>query len=132
MTTHRNTRKLRESLIFYTILGLVLAAFLFPFYWGFVTSLKYEVEIYDFTGNFLIPKNPSLDNYITLFTTPNYFVWLRNTLVVSITSTVISVVISVMAGFAIARLRFRGAALAGTLIFITYLAPKSFSRTGEF
>ena len=126
MTTHRNTRKLRESLIFYTILGLVLAAFLFPFYWGFVTSLKYEVEIYDFTGNFLIPKNPSLDNYITLFTTPNYFVWLRNTLVVSITSTVISVVISVMAGFAIARLRFRGAALAGTLIFITYLAPKSF------
>ena len=126
MTTHRNTRKLRESLIFYTILGLVLAAFLFPFYWGFVTSLKYEVEIYDFTGNFLIPKNPSLDNYITLFTTPNYFVWLRNTLVVSISSTLISVVISVMAGFAIARLRFRGAALAGTLIFITYLAPKSF------
>lgn len=126
MTAHRNARHIRESLIFYIILGLVLAAFLFPFYWGFVTSLKYEVEIYDFTGNFLIPKNPSIDNYITLFTTPNYFVWLRNTLVVSLTSTLISVVISVMAGFAIARLRFRGAALAGTLIFITYLAPKSF------
>jgi multiple sugar transport system permease protein len=36
------------------------------------------------------------------------------------------VVISVMAGFAIARLRFRGAALAGTLVFITYLAPRGF------
>jgi multiple sugar transport system permease protein len=105
----------------------VLAALLFPFYWGFVTSLKYEVEIYDFSGNFLIPQNPSLDNYVRLFTTPNYFVWLRNTLVVAIVSTVISVVISVMAGFAIARLRFRGAALAGTLIFITYLAPRPFS-----
>ena len=31
-----------------------------------------------------------------------------------------------MAGFAIARLRFRGATLAGTLVFITYLAPKTF------
>jgi len=126
MTVRRSARKTADSLIFYTLLGIVLAALLFPFYWGFVTSLKYEVEIYDFTGNFLIPKNPSLDNYVRLFTTPNYFLWLRNTLLVASVSTVISVTISVMAGFAIARLRFRGAALAGTLIFITYLAPKTF------
>jgi multiple sugar transport system permease protein len=126
MTARRTVRKASGSLIFYTVLFLIMAALLFPFYWGFVTSLKYEVEIYDFSGNFLIPKNPSLDNYIRLFTTPNYFVWLRNTLVVAFVSTLISVVISVMAGFAIARLRFRGAALAGTLIFITYLAPKTF------
>lgn len=126
MTVRRSARKTADSLIFYILLGIVLAALLFPFYWGFVTSLKYEVEIYDFTGNFLIPKNPSLDNYVRLFTTPNYFLWLRNTLLVATVSTVISVTISVMAGFAIARLRFRGAALAGTLIFITYLAPKTF------
>jgi multiple sugar transport system permease protein len=126
MTVRRSARKTADSLIFYILLGIVMAALLFPFYWGFVTSLKYEVEIYDFTGNFLIPKNPSLDNYVRLFTTPNYFVWVRNTLVVATVSTVISVTISVMAGFAIARLRFRGAALAGTLIFITYLAPKTF------
>jgi multiple sugar transport system permease protein len=126
MTVRRSARKTADSLIFYILLFIVMAALLFPFYWGFVTSLKHEVEIYDFTGNFLIPKNPSLDNYVRLFTTPNYFLWLRNTLVVAIVSTVISVTISVMAGFAIARLRFRGAALAGTLIFITYLAPKTF------
>jgi multiple sugar transport system permease protein len=99
---------------------------LFPFYWGFITSLKYEVEIYDFSGNFLIPRNPSLDNYVTLFTTSGYFLWFWNTLLVSSVTTAISVVISVMAGFAIARLHFRGAALAGTLVFITYLAPKGF------
>src|SRR5215204_4346641 len=126
MTVRRTARKTADSLIFYILLGIVMAALLFPFYWGFVTSLKYEMEIYDFTGNFLIPKNPSIDNYIRLFTTPNYFLWLRNTLIVATVSTVISVTISVMAGFAIARLRFRGAALAGTLIFITYLAPKTF------
>ena len=126
MNAHRVARQARGSLIFYILLGLVMAALLFPFYWGFITSLKYEVEIYDFSGNFLIPKNPSLDNYITMFQIPNYFLWFRNTLFVSIVSTVVSVVISVMAGFAIARLRFRGAALAGTLVFITYLAPRTF------
>ena len=126
MNVLRKTRKARESILFYLVLALVMAALLFPFYWGFVTSLKHDVEIYDFTGNFLIPKNPSLDNYVTLFQTPGYFVWFRNTLVVSTIATVISVVISVMAGFAIARMRFRGAALAGTMVFITYLAPKTF------
>jgi multiple sugar transport system permease protein len=126
MNAHRMARKARGSLVFYLVLGLVMAALLFPFYWGFITSLKYEVEIYDFSGNFLIPKNPSLDNYITMFQTPNYFLWFRNTLFVSVVSTLVSVVISVMAGFAIARLRFRGAGLAGTLVFITYLAPRTF------
>ena len=126
MSIRRTTRKAGGSILFYLVLGLTMAALLFPFYWGFITSLKHEVEIYDFTGNFLIPKAPSLDNYITLFQTPGYFVWFRNTVVVSTIATIISVVISVMAGFAIARLRFRGAALAGTLVFITYLAPKTF------
>lgn len=126
MNILRKTRKVRGSILFYLLLALVMAALLFPFYWGFVTSLKHDVEIYDFSGNFLIPKNPSLDNYVTLFQTPGYFLWFRNTLVVSTIATVISVAISVMAGFAIARMRFRGAALAGTLVFITYLAPKTF------
>jgi multiple sugar transport system permease protein len=126
MNIPRITRKVRSSILFYLMLGAVVAIFLFPFYWGLITSLKYEIEIYDFSGNFLVPKNPSLDNYVTLFQTPRYFIWFRNTLLVSTVATLISVVISVMAGFAIARLRFRGAGLAGTMVFITYLAPKTF------
>ncbi len=125
MKASRVARKARGEIAYYLLLGVVLAALLFPFYWGLITSLKYEVDIYDFSGNFLIPKHPNLNNYITLFSTPNFFVWFRNTLVVSTIATIISVVISVMAGFAIARLRFRGAGLAGTMVFITYLAPKT-------
>jgi multiple sugar transport system permease protein len=119
-------RNARRTVPFYLLLGTIMAILLFPFYWGFITSLKFEVEIYDFSGNFLVPKHPSLSNYVTLFTTPNYFIWFRNTLLVSAVTTVTSVAVSVMAGFAIARLRFTGAALAGTLVFITYLAPKNF------
>lgn len=119
-------RRFFKALPFYALLAFVIFILLFPFYWGFLTSLKFEVEIYDFTGNFLWVKNPSLENYLTLFKTPNFALWFWNTFFVSAVTTMISVVISVMAGFAIARLRFRGAALAGALVFITYLAPKGF------
>jgi len=124
--TKRRLRNLRNTIFFYTGLAAVVIVLLFPFYWGFVTSLKTEVDIYDFTGNFLIPKRPNLGNYVTLFAEPGYFRWFWNTILVSVVTTVLSVSVSVMAGFAIARLRFRGAALAGTLIFVTYLAPKGF------
>lgn len=126
MKMAQSMRSMRQSVVFYLLLGVVMALLLFPFYWGFVTSLKFEVEIYDFSGNFLVPKNPSLDNYITLFSEPGYFRWFWNTILVSTVTTFVSVLVSMMAGFAIARLRFTGVAVAGTLVFITYLAPKNF------
>jgi multiple sugar transport system permease protein len=126
MKLARLARTIRRSAPFYLVLGAVTAFLLFPFYWGLVTSFKYEVEIFDFSGNFLVPRNPSLDNYATVLQKSNYFVWFRNTVVVSAVTTILSVIVSVMAGFAIARLRFAGAALAGTLVFIVYLAPKNF------
>ncbi len=126
MQFSRLMRKAGKALPFYLLLAVVTGLLLFPFYWGLITSLKFEVDIYDFSGNFLVPKHPHIGNYWTVLSEPRYFTWFWNTFLVSTVTTAISVVISVMAGFAIARLRFRGAALAGTLIFITYLAPKGF------
>jgi multiple sugar transport system permease protein len=115
-----------KSVPFYVLVTLVAVFLLFPFYWGFISSLKADIEIYDFSGNFLWVKNPSLSNYGTLFTTQDYFKWFWNTFSISLLTTLISVVISVMAGFAIGRMRFRGAAVAGTIVFITYLVPRTF------
>src|SRR5687767_7152621 len=102
MSIGRLAHNARKSVPFYLMLAAVTSVFLFPFYWGLITSLKFEVEIYDFSGNFLIPKNPSLANYAEVFATRNYFIWFWNTFFVSSVTTIISVIISVMAGFAIA------------------------------
>lgn len=120
------TRKAFRSVPFYLLLALVFVFLLFPFYWGAISSFKFQVEIYDFSGNFLWIKNPSISNYLTLFQTPNFFKWFWNTFSISIITTFISVAISVMAGFAIGRLRFKGAAIAGAMVFIVYLVPRSF------
>lgn len=119
-------KRLLRSILFYIALLGVCFFLLFPFYWGAVTSFKPEAEIYDFSGNFLVPRSPTLNNYWLLFTQKGFFRWFSNTFFVSLVTTAISVGISLMAGYAIARLKFRGAALAGTLVFITYLAPKGF------
>ncbi len=120
-------RKALKAAPFYLLVVAIAVFLLFPFYYAFITSLKFEFAVYDFKGNFLIPENPTLANYDQLlFKTPRYFRWFGNTLLVSVVSTTISTVISVMGGFAIARLKFKGAALAGTLVFITYLAPRGF------
>jgi multiple sugar transport system permease protein len=117
-------RRLRGDVPFYLLLLSVSFLLLFPFYWGFITSLKFEKEIFDFTGNLLWVKNPSLANYQTLFKTPRFFIWLRNTMHVSTVTTVLSVVVSIMAGYSIARLKFRGVTAASVIVFVTYLAPK--------
>jgi multiple sugar transport system permease protein len=120
------SRKVFKAAPFYLLLAVVFIFLLFPFYWGAISSFKFQVEIYDFSGNFLWVKNPSLSNYVTLLGTPNFFRWFWNTFSISAITTLISVAISVMAGFSIARLRFRGAAVAGAMVFITYLVPRSF------
>lgn len=126
MNISHSARKAFGAVPFYVLVALVAVFLLFPFYWGFISSLKADIEMYDFSGNFLWVKNASLSNYVTLFTTQDYFKWFWNTFSISAITTLISVAISVMAGFAIGRMRFRGAAVAGTMVFITYLVPRTF------
>jgi multiple sugar transport system permease protein len=126
MITTQKFRKSLKSAPFYALICLVVFVFLFPFYWGLITSFKYEIDIYDFSGNFLIPNRPMINNYQVVLGHPQYLTWFWNTVLVSGVTTIISLIVSVFAGFAIARMKFPGVAVAGTAIFITYIAPKNF------
>lgn len=120
------TRKTIRAVPFYALLIVIFIFLLFPLYWGAISSLKFQNDIYDFSGNFLWAKNPSLENYVTLFNTVGFFKWIWNSFSISVLTTLISVTIAVMAGFAIGRLRFRGASIAGMMVFIIYLVPRTF------
>jgi multiple sugar transport system permease protein len=87
--------------------GMALIAFfcLAPFYWMIVSSLKPPVHIFD---NRLWPAEVSWVNYQAVFGVENNFgLALRNSFIVAGTVTVISLLIGVMASYALARLRFR-------------------------
>jgi len=96
---------------------------LFPFYWMAITSIKSNSELLDHTKNPLFVLQPNLQNYIDLFSKTNFIHWMVNSAVVAATSTSISLVCSILAGYSLARLRYRGATAIGWGVFVTYLVP---------
>ena len=82
-----------------------MAFCLFPFYWLINTSLKTGQDL---SSADLFPPSPSLDNYSSIFEDSNFTTALRNSVIVSAITTVLALVIGSFAGYALARLRFRG------------------------
>ena len=118
-------RRTERALTLYLPLGLVLLFLLAPFYWMLITSLKSDAELYSPTSNPFYVASPSLEHYVKLLTTTAFPLWTRNTLVVAVLATAIALAFGVPAGYALARLRFKGAGFIGLAIFATYLVPTS-------
>ena len=77
------------------------------------------------TYNPFLVVGPTMKHINKLLFESQYPRWLWNTTYVSVLATFVSLFASVMAAYAIVRLRFRGAQLAGGLIFLAYLVPPS-------
>jgi len=108
--------------LFFFVLGL-----LFPFYWMFVTTFRPDRELYipwnrpNYTPFWT--ANPTVEHVVYLFRETLFGSWLWNTMFIAIVSTLISLFCGLLAGYALARLRFRMAGGLGTSIFVTYLVP---------
>jgi multiple sugar transport system permease protein len=124
MITSDRRRSRGASIRLYIVLGIYLLVVTFPFYYMGLTSLRAQKEVYDRTA-MLTPRNLTLDNYRTVLGNTGMRTWLRNSVVVAAGSTAISVVISVLAAYSLARLRFFGSqGLAKSVLFM-YLVPSS-------
>jgi len=97
---------------------------LFPFYYMVITSLKNDAELYNLKAvPFLIETGVITDHYWYLFFKTEFWTWMKNSLIISVVATSVSLVISTLAGYSLARLRFPGVNSFGTAVFITYLVP---------
>jgi len=99
---------------------------LFPFYHMALTSLKTDRELYDRNAvPLLIRQGPTLEHYTKLLWETAFLTWTKNSLLITILATALSVVVGTLAAYALARLRFFGVSSFGTGIFVTYLVPTS-------
>jgi multiple sugar transport system permease protein len=97
---------------------------LFPFYFMVITSLKKDAELYNLQSiPFLIQTGVITEHYHYLFFKTEFWTWMKNSLIISVTATAISLAIAILAGYSLARLRYRGVGSFGTAVFITYLVP---------
>lgn len=103
------SRKSNFTRIFslYLPLAVLLLFLLFPFYWTFVTSVKPDQELF---GNIVTywPHTFTLESYQKLFTEFNFVYPMYNSFVVALVTTIVSLVVSVLAAYAFSRYRFKG------------------------
>jgi multiple sugar transport system permease protein len=105
------------------VLILLLAFELLPFYWVVITAFKTTAQWTSFQSVFW-PDPWSLEQFETLFGPRRQFaLWYRNTAVVAIVSTAVSVTVASMGAYGLTRLRWRGSNMFASLVLIAYLMP---------
>lgn len=115
----------RKLVTVYLPLAVFLFVLLFPFYWMAITSFKPNQELLSREGNPFWIIEPTLAHVKKLLFDTAYPQWMWNTVLVSVVATFFSLVASVLAAYAIERLRFSGAKQTGLAIFLAYLVPPS-------
>jgi multiple sugar transport system permease protein len=116
----------RRLVTLYLPLFIILIVLLFPFYWMVLTDIKPDEQLIDMnTYNPFWVVHPTFKHISKLLFETQYPRWLWNTMYVALGATTLSIIASVLAAYAIVRLRFRGADTVGVLIFFAYLVPPS-------
>jgi multiple sugar transport system permease protein len=108
----------------YFFLVLFAIFFLTPPLYMVITSLKSSAEISAATNPWWV-FHPTLANYVALLTSNQFLRFFWNSSIVSLVVVIVTMLISVPAAFALARMKFWGSATLATGVFLTYLVPDS-------
>jgi multiple sugar transport system permease protein len=114
-------RTLRWS---YFFLILFVIFFLMPPIYMLITSLKTSAEIGAVTNPWFV-YHPTLGNYLALLTQPSFLNAFKNSAIVSVLVVSLTMVVSVLAAFSLARMKFWGSGTLATGVFLTYLIPET-------
>ena len=130
LAARRHTRSLarqRRWALFgsYAALGVFVVMFLAPPFYMLVTSLKTSAEISEQRTSPWLVAHQTLRNFLDLIENDHYRMFCINSVKVTVCVVVVSMVISVLGAFALARMRFFGSSVLATGIFLTYLIPDS-------
>ncbi|MFQ3544641.1 carbohydrate ABC transporter permease [Halobacillus rhizosphaerae] len=120
MAASTKKSKLEQTVVILLLIlgGIVVSV---PFIWMISSSFKPESEVLAIPPT-LFPKNPTLENYINLFTNMNFLLYLKNTLIVVIFS-FLGLLFNAMAGYGFAKFNFKGREKIFYLVLATMMIP---------
>ncbi|NLY18935.1 MAG: carbohydrate ABC transporter permease [Clostridiaceae bacterium] len=109
--------------VLYAILIIYALVTLYPFLWAVSASFKTFREITG-GGASIIPKQPTLANYINIFTgTAKFTRWFMNSVIIAVLGTLLNVILNSMGGYALAQIEFKGSKLFFGMLMATLTIP---------
>ena len=118
----RRRRGVIDKLLLYLVLIAIALFFIFPLIVVVSASLKYRAEVFQDVG--IIPADPGLENYQALFSgSASFLLWFRNSAIVSIVGTVLTLIITSLSAYAFARIDFRFKGLLFGILITTLVLP---------
>jgi len=113
----------KTKYLFYTAIGLYLFIIIFPFIWVLITSFKPETEIFGKNALKIIADQPTMEHYTALFKA-NILNALKNSLIISIITTVYVTFVAAFCAYSIARLEFVGKRVLLAVVLGTSMFPQ--------
>ena len=121
----------KNHVIWIMAMSIASLVMLFPIIMMFMTSFKTMAEIQSPVFH-LLPERFSLDNYRDAMSTGEWTVYFKNSLVITLTAVVLSLLFNSIAGYAFARLRFRGARVMFLLLMVGLMMPPQVTMLPTF
>ena len=123
----KNRRNKRTNFLYYLSIILFIIIVLGPIIWALIVSFTPEYEMFKNTSTFL-PKNPTIDNYIKLFTASDrqskmFFVGIINSIKTAFITIFLCIPCSIMCAYAISKMKFKGRNVVKTLILVSMAIP---------
>lgn len=115
-------KKNRWTVFTYILAFIFVAIFLLPVLYVIFNSFKTKQELFSGVPGFF-PREWTIDNYLGAFKKGNFVLYIANSLIVAVVSTIIMVMINTMSGYALAKYKFKGSTLVMILILSTIMLP---------
>jgi len=105
------------------ILAIYLIMVLAPIYWMFVTSFKTDKEIVNVNKITFWPETFTFKNYISLFRQLDFGIYLKNSVILSISTAIIVLIFSILGGYALARYKFKSKSAIIGFFLLSQMIP---------
>lgn len=115
-------RSYAKRLFMYSALSIITLVFVFPFLWMISTSLKKSDEIFSAVPKW-IPAHPTFENYLNLWNETAFPVYFKNSLIVAVVTTLVTLLIAVFFAYGLSRFRFRGRTMFLNLLLVSQMFP---------
>ncbi|WP_281816903.1 carbohydrate ABC transporter permease [Vallitalea longa] len=116
------TKKVTRNIGYYIILALFSLMVLIPVLWMVSTAFKPEVETFTIPPRW-IPENPTLDSFRNIRTAYPFFTQLKNSFIVVVGSTIITVIFACFSGYGVTRFKFKGRKQFMSFLLVTQMFP---------